>query len=906
MEGMLILLVLGFFLGWGLEISAWFQARRLRREVAAFRLELAEAGIVAAVAPAAATWTPPAVRPEQSAEQFPAPAEAPAETVAAETVATIPAPARAGLEEALTLRWGMWLGAAAILLAGVFLVRTAVEEEWLGPAARCGLGGLLGLALIGVAEWLRRRPPPPAAQTVLEAETASAALDDPSSLAAEAATPRTPDLAPAALAAGGVAVLFGAAYATAVMYALVPPLLGFALLALTALAGLALALLHGPLVAAIGIACAYGTPALVEADDPSLPGLFGYLLVVTAAALAVVRQVGVRQAGAAWLGWVATLAAAAWVVAGGSMAGPGADLWAPALFVPLAAALHLALPPDSALENELGRRLAWVPFAVLAGAALLLASGTTSLAPAAAILLLTPVAIWKGAGEPRLDRLPWLAGLAGLLLLFAWNIPAWSPPGEEVTISGVVQAVLPNGPWLPEALWPFLGTAALLAAMHALAGFRQERRAPHPLRWAALPAAVPVLALLIAYARVAGFTPDARWAMAALALAALLIAAAAAARKADALQRAGVHAAGAVAALALGCAMLLADQWLTMAVALFLPPLAWVEARTDLPPLRRVATAVAAVVLVRLLLNWAVLDYPFGATPVLNGLLAAYGVPAAAFALAAMLFRRRGDDTTVAVLEAGALAFATALVFLEIRHAVTGGELAEAADWTFREAALQLAALALLAALVRLLDRRLGGRPMLSWGWRLQQVMAIGLGVVLPVANPAFDNGATLLPTPVLNELLLAYALPALLAAAAARAPETARPPAFRAALALYALAAGFAWVTLEVRHDFHLIEMALDLEDIEPAELYAYSGAWLGFGACLLALGIRSGIKPLRLAALAMIGLTILKAFVVDMNDLQGLWRVLSFLGLGLALIALGWVYRRFVVMPPAPALPA
>jgi uncharacterized membrane protein len=29
----------------------------------------------------------------------------------------------------------------------------------------------------------------------------------------------------------------------------------------------------------------------------------------------------------------------------------------------------------------------------------------------------------------------------------------------------------------------------------------------------------------------------------------------------------------------------------------------------------------------------------------------------------------------------------------------------------------------------------------------------------------------------------------------------------------------------------------------------------------------------------------------------------VLSFLGLGLALIGLGWVYRRFVVAPPAPA---
>ena len=38
-------------------------------------------------------------------------------------------------------------------------------------------------------------------------------------------------------------------------------------------------------------------------------------------------------------------------------------------------------------------------------------------------------------------------------------------------------------------------------------------------------------------------------------------------------------------------------------------------------------------------------------------------------------------------------------------------------------------------------------------------------------------------------------------------------------------------------------------------------------------------------------------------MADLTGLWRVLSFLGLGLALIGLGVVHRRFV-LPAQPVL--
>jgi uncharacterized membrane protein len=38
-------------------------------------------------------------------------------------------------------------------------------------------------------------------------------------------------------------------------------------------------------------------------------------------------------------------------------------------------------------------------------------------------------------------------------------------------------------------------------------------------------------------------------------------------------------------------------------------------------------------------------------------------------------------------------------------------------------------------------------------------------------------------------------------------------------------------------------------------------------------------------------------KVFLIDMADLTGLWRVVSFLGLGLALIGLGAAHRRFVL---------
>jgi len=396
---------------------------------------------------------------------------------------------------------------------------------------------------------------------------------------------------------------------------------------------------------------------------------------------------------------------------------------------------------------------------------------------------------------------------------------------------------------------------------------------------------VPVLTMTMTYTQVARFQTDTAWAFSALALTALLVGAAALAAREGSKQRAGAHAAGAVAALALACAMLMREHWLTLTVALFLPALAWIEARADLPALRRVALAVAGLVLVRLLLNWYVADYAFGSTPILNELLLGYGVPAVAFAVASVMFRRRADDLLVGVLEAGAVAFASVLVALEIRHAVTRGALLQ--EGSFLEITLHLSALAAQACASLWIGARTG-RLVVTWAGRLQGGVALAVGAILLVANPAFTD-----VTAGTFSLLTGYLVPGLLAALAMR--QVKFPP-----LGLYALLAVFAWISLEIRNLFHPGMLGLERNSIEDAELWSWSGAWLAYGAVLLFLGIRSQGRALRLAALAIIGLVTAKVFLIDMAGLAGLWRVMSFLGLGLALIALGAVYRRFVV--PAP----
>ena len=397
--------------------------------------------------------------------------------------------------------------------------------------------------------------------------------------------------------------------------------------------------------------------------------------------------------------------------------------------------------------------------------------------------------------------------------------------------------------------------------------------------------------MITAYAQIARFQGDIRWALTAAALAAALTFTTSRAAAEAAPQRAGVHAAGAVAAIALGCAMLLHDHWLTLAIALFLPALAWIEARADLPPLRKVALVVALVVMVRLLLNWYVLDYAFGTTPVANGLIPAYAAPAAAFAFAAWLFRRRPDDMLVAPLEAGAVTFGSLFVALEIRHGFTDGVLTDSSD--FNEIALHMLTMSTQAVMYLYLARRTG-RPILGWAWRILGSIALLTATLLLLFNPAFtDAKAGVL------SLLAAYLVPAVLAVLARR--YITEPPINRV-VGIYALVGGFAWITLQIRQLFHPGQMSVIDHRITDAELWSWSGAWLAYGIALMVQGIRSQEKVLRLAALGVVGLVCAKVFLIDMADLTGLWRVLSFLGLGLALIGLGVVHRRFVLPAKQP----
>ncbi len=70
-----------------------------------------------------------------------------------------------------------------------------------------------------------------------------------------------------------------------------------------------------------------------------------------------------------------------------------------------------------------------------------------------------------------------------------------------------------------------------------------------------------------------------------------------------------------------------------------------------------------------------------------------------------------------------------------------------------------------------------------------------------------------------------------------------------------------------------------------------------------LLAVGmLLQARRPVRLASAAVVVLTVLKVFLIDMRDLTGIYQALSFIGLGVVLLGIGWLYQRLLFPRRAP----
>ena len=656
---------------------------------------------------------------------------------------------------------------------------------------------------------------------------------------------------------------------------------------------------HGPFVAVLGLAGAFAVPAMVGSERPSAFALFAYLILVGAGSLVLLRHRAWW-----WLAWIALAGSIGWALLWLAMLYEPRDGWAVGGYllaqIGLFAALRRGIPGVPFLEGVIDepavRAVVRAAFWAILVAVLVLVQVDSDGTAALGCAFLTAFSLLAFAyRDSRLDDVLAAAGALPAALLALWSLPL--PVDQRI-------GLLHNLP--PEEVDRFLTVAIAFGLLLSAGGFASLARVPRPGRWAALSAATPPILLAVSYWRIAAFGLDFDWTVVALALAALELPAACwAAQRHDGeaeneLVLAG-YAVGVLGCTILAAVFVLENAWLTVALALHLPALAWVEGRLQLPVLRHVALGIAAAVLVRLILNPEVLRYALSDTLIFNWLLYGYGVPTAAFMLATRQFGSRADDLLVKVLEAGSVVFSVLLVTLELWHALGDRPLRFVLDDFALNAVETTAWLAMAGWLLYLGERR--DRVVLRWSgvilFAVATVFAVGwqaifLNPVMPIFGRPVEGWF------LLDSLFLAYAVPAALYAVMGLYRLGPRV-LWQAALAL---AAGFffLWVTLEVRHFFQ--GDRLNQGSTGEAEWYAYSVAWLVFAATGLGAALKWRSLWLRRASLLGLGLVVGKVFLSDMADLSGGLRALSFIGLGAVLVGIGYAYRRLQPLQPNPRI--
>ena len=829
------------------------------------------------VAPQAATRpteeASPPIQPEptpQPAPEMPAPPPLP--------------PAQPGFEERLGTRWVVWVGGLTLALGGFFMVRYSIEAGLLGPGVRTVLGGLFALALLAAGEWTRRK------ESISSIEALPIAN------------------IPAILTAAGTAVAFATVYAAYALYDFLAPATAFILLGLVALGTLAAALLHGPALAGLGTVGAFVTPILVSSDKPDYWALYIYLAIVTAAAFGLARARLWR-----WLAVTTIGFALLWTLpclqCGPSMIAPHAFHVAAGFILAALLVVCGFMFGPSAEEGRIEPISSGSLAAYLLGATLIVLHSTHADSAMAVFAVLV------AAGLLIAWRAPAAAGAVGAASLLVFLVFAeWAVRGNPDML------VLPGGP-LPgigpaatdSSVTFHLAAAAIFAVGFGVAGFLAQYRfdaAKISVLWAASGVFVPLALLVALYARIAHLDRSIPFAIVAVILAAAFAAATEILSQRE--QRPGtpiaaaLFATGTLAALALALTFALEKGWLTIALALMSLGTAWISVQRPIPFLRTLAAILAGVVVLRVGYEPRIAGSAVGDTPIFNWLLWGYGVPALSFWIGSMFLRRNGDDAPLRSVEAAAILFTVLLAFMEIRHAVNGGDVyRQSAGLT--EVALQVCvALAMAIGLERLRLRT--GSIVHNYGAILLALFAgaasvLGLMMLeMPLFQPSDVGGVFF------NLLLLGYALPAVLALLLSYAAAGQRPTGYGNTIAAAALVLALTYVTLEIRRLYH--GPVLTRGATTGAEQYTYSIAWLVFGVALLAIGILLNSQRARLASAAVIALTILKAFLIDMSQLTGIYRALSFMCLGVVLVAIGWLYQRILfrrqASPPASPAPS
>jgi uncharacterized membrane protein len=182
-------------------------------------------------------------------------------------------------------------------------------------------------------------------------------------------------------------------------------------------------------------------------------------------------------------------------------------------------------------------------------------------------------------------------------------------------------------------------------------------------------------------------------------------------------------------------------------------------------------------------------------------------------------------------------------------------------------------------------------------------IAALVLGLIKLLLWDSFDVAQL-----IFNERMAAYCVAIAVLGFAAYQCSKRDDPNWRTVGAIAAVAlnvVALRALSLEV-HDYYLRKMAstpaniwrpqafLERRAVSIARDFTYSALWMAYGGMLMIIGFRRSSGFVRWQALVLIALTTLKVFTYDTSQLDRIYRILSFVVLGVLLLAISFAYQR------------
>jgi uncharacterized membrane protein len=90
-------------------------------------------------------------------------------------------------------------------------------------------------------------------------------------------------------------------------------------------------------------------------------------------------------------------------------------------------------------------------------------------------------------------------------------------------------------------------------------------------------------------------------------------------------------------------------------------------------------------------------------------------------------------------------------------------------------------------------------------------------------------------------------------------------------------------------------INSSVNITALENQQQLSLSGIWMLYSIALMAAGIMRHNRGIRIASISIFGFTIAKIFFFDLSFLETLYRIFSFIGLGIILLAVSYAYQKY-----------